>query len=200
MLVEGASVAPSVPVQTIGTATRPAAADAARNPTNIFGGCLQCVTHERPPLNRFRLGSPHIEPEGKYEESSSANDPHYFQGLPDHIVSLLMRRSSVASPGSFTAGRRDPAVAAQMARLTEPSLSKPFATGAAPTACLNVEVIGRRGRNTFGDHLLPCLSKASVIFFPELVGEQRARLSVICLRRSTNCSRSSLSINRTVPA
>ncbi len=42
MLVEGASVAPSVPVQTIGAATRPAAADAARNQTNIFGGCLLC--------------------------------------------------------------------------------------------------------------------------------------------------------------
>lgn len=38
MLVDGVRVAPSAPDQTSGIEIRPAAADAARNPTNILGG------------------------------------------------------------------------------------------------------------------------------------------------------------------
>lgn len=59
MLVEGASVAPSVPVQTIGTATG-LPLPTLREIRRTFSAAVFCVTHERPPLNRFRLGSPHI--------------------------------------------------------------------------------------------------------------------------------------------
>lgn len=42
----------------------------------------------------------------------------------------------------------------------------------------NVEVIGRQGRNTFGDHLLPCLEQDSRYLLPRIGEVNEARPAV----------------------